>query len=157
MRRAMRALELKIPPPLVALLIGTAMWHVSRSGPSLDLPLIVRSVAGLALAVLGAAIALAGDIEFRRARTTINPWRPHNTSSLVTTGVYRHTRNPMYLGLLVVLCGWAVFLASAWPLAGPPAFVLYISRFQIHPEEGILSAKFGSVYADYASRVRRWL
>jgi protein-S-isoprenylcysteine O-methyltransferase Ste14 len=153
----MRALELKVPPPAVALLIGTAMWFASSSGPSLDLPLAVRSVSGLAIAVLGGGISLAGDIEFRRARTTVNPWRPQNTSSLVTSGIYRHTRNPMYLGLLLVVVGWAVFLASAWPSLGPLAFILYIGRLQIQPEERVLSAKFGAAYATYMSRVRRWL
>jgi protein-S-isoprenylcysteine O-methyltransferase Ste14 len=153
----MRALELKIPPPVVALLIGTAMWFASRAGPSLDVSLVGRSVVAAVVAALGGAISLAGDIEFRRARTTVNPWRPQNASSLVTSGVFRFTRNPMYLGLLLVLVGWAVFLASAWPVAGPPAFMLCIGRLQIEPEERVLVAKFGAAYADYASRVRRWL
>jgi protein-S-isoprenylcysteine O-methyltransferase Ste14 len=153
----MRSLDLKVPPPAVALLIGTAMWFASRSGPSLDLSLLVRSVAGFVVAALGGAISLAGDIEFRRARTTVNPWRPQNTSSLVMSGIYQRTRNPMYLGLLLVVIGWAVFLSSAWPLAGPPAFMLYIVRFQIQPEERVLTTKFGAAYADYTSRVRRWL
>jgi protein-S-isoprenylcysteine O-methyltransferase Ste14 len=99
----MRSLDLKVPPPAVALLIGTAMWFASRSGPSLDLSLLVRSVAGFVVAALGGAISLAGDIEFRRARTTVNPWRPQNTSSLVMSGIYQRTRNPMYLGLLLVV------------------------------------------------------
>jgi protein-S-isoprenylcysteine O-methyltransferase Ste14 len=153
----MRALELKIPPPVVMLLIGAAMWFVSRSGPSLDVSLLVRSVAACAVAAFGGAISFAGDIEFRRARTTVNPWRPQNTSSLVTSGIYQRTRNPMYLGLFLVLVGWAVFLASAWPLAGPPAFMFYMRRFQIQPEERVLTTKFGAAYADYSSRVRRWL
>lgn len=153
----MRALELKIPPPIVALLIGAAMWFAARTGPAIELSLFARTFAFVAIALAGGALALAGDMEFKRARTTVNPFRPQNTSTLVTSGVYRFTRNPMYVGLALVVLGWAAFLCSAWALAGPVAFVLYISRFQIAPEERILSARFGAAYSDYVSRVRRWL
>ena len=153
----MGALELKAPPPIVALLIAIAMWFVSRMGPMLDAPFVVRTAAFVALGILGGATALAGDLEFKRAKTTINPLRPQNTTALVTSGVFRYTRNPMYVGLTLVVLGWAAFLCSPWAIAGPVLFVLYISRFQIEPEEKILSAKFGAAYSDYASRVRRWL
>jgi len=153
----MSALELRIPPPIVALLIGAAMWFVSRSGPSLELPLFARAAAFIVIALVGGALAVAGDLEFRRASTTINPFKPESTTSLVTSGIYRFTRNPMYVGLTLGLVGWAAFLCSAWALAGPVAFVLYITRFQITPEERILAAKFGATYGDYALRVRRWL
>ncbi|HEX4984823.1 MAG TPA: isoprenylcysteine carboxylmethyltransferase family protein [Burkholderiales bacterium] len=153
----MHALELKIPPPAVAFLAGLAMWAASRPGPSIELPLAVRIAVFVAIALLGGAMALAGDIAFRRARTTINPFRPQNASALVTSGVYRYTRNPMYLGLTLVLAGWAAFLCSAWALLGPVAFVAYIRRFQIAPEERILSGKFGAAYAEYMARVRRWV
>ena len=150
-------LELKIPPPIVAMLVGTAMWFASPHPVLPEFPLFLRLVAFIAIALAGGGIALAGDLAFRRASTTINPFRPENTTSLVTTGVYGRTRNPMYVGLTLVLLGWAAFLLSAWALLGPVAFVLYITRFQIAPEERILSAKFGEEYAAYRSRVRRWL
>jgi protein-S-isoprenylcysteine O-methyltransferase Ste14 len=133
------------------------MWAVSHVGPSLDLPLKLRAVAFIVTALAGAATAFAGQAQFRRANTTINPFKPQNTSALVTSGVYRLTRNPMYVGLVLVVLGWAAFLCSLWALAGPILFVLYISRFQIKPEEQILSAKFGASYAEYQSRVHRWL
>lgn len=153
----MHALELKVPPPVVALAIGAAMWFASRYGPALAVPLAVRVVALVALALAGGATALAGDLQFRRARTTINPFKPQNSTALVTSGVYRVTRNPMYAGLTLVVLGWAAFLCSAVALLGPVAFVLYITRFQIVPEERVLSAKFPDAYAEYTSRVRRWL
>jgi protein-S-isoprenylcysteine O-methyltransferase Ste14 len=71
--------------------------------------------------------------------------------------VYRFTRNPMYVGLAMLLFAWAAWLWSAWALPGPPAFVLYISRFQIAPEERMLSRKFGDDFASYCAKVRRWL
>jgi protein-S-isoprenylcysteine O-methyltransferase Ste14 len=153
----MRVLELKVPPPVVALLIGAAMWFASPSGPSLELSFLVRGISAIVVAVLGGAVSFAGDLQFRRAKTTVNPLRPENASSLVTSGIYRFTRNPMYLGLLFVVVGWAVFLSSAWALVGPVVFVLYIGRFQIAPEERVLSAKFGAAYSNYTSQVRRWL
>lgn len=153
----MRALELKVPPPVVALLIGAAMWFGTRHWASLDLPFAVRIVAFAVIALAGGAIALAGDRAFRRARTTINPFRPENSSTLVTSGIYRLTRNPMYVGLALVTIGWAVFLCSVWAFLGPIVFVLYINRFQILPEERVLSAKFGEAYTQYTAVVRRWL
>jgi protein-S-isoprenylcysteine O-methyltransferase Ste14 len=153
----MRAFELKIPPPIVALLAGAAMWVVSHRGPSIDLPPLVCNPGAGVIALCGGALALAGSIAFKRASTTINPLRPANASSLVTSGIYRYTRNPMYLGLLLVLVGWAVHLSSVLALPGPLVFGLYIRRFQIEPEERILAAKFGQSYADYTSHVRRWL
>ena len=153
----MPTLELKVPPPAVALLLAAAMWFASRFGPSLNVPLLARSVAFGVLAVAGAGLGLAGNLAFRRSRTTANPFQPQQTSSLVTTEVYRFTRNPMYLGLLVVLLGWAAFLCSAFALLGPVAYVAYVARFQIVPEERLLLAKFGAAYAEYVARVRRWL
>ena len=153
----MNGLELKIPPPVVALPVGAAMWFGSRLQPAFDVPVLVRTVAFVAIGLIGGATALAGDLEFKRAKTTINPLRPQNTTALVTSGIYRYTRNPMYVGLALVVLGWAVFLCSAWAIVGVLVFVLYISRFQIEPEEKILAAKFGAAYSEYAARVRRWL
>jgi protein-S-isoprenylcysteine O-methyltransferase Ste14 len=153
----MNALELKIPPPAVALLVGVAMWFASRLGPTFDASLTVRTAAFIAFGIAGGATAVAGNLEFRRARTTVNPLKPQNATALVTSGVYRFTRNPMYLGLALLLLGWTAFLCAALALAGPVVFVLYTRRFQIEPEEKILSAKFGSAYSEYVSRVRRWL
>jgi|SRR5690349_11605207 len=155
--RSVHWLELKIPPPAVAILIGIAMWFGSQPGPRLELPLTVRIIAFVAVALAGGATALAGDLAFRRARTTINPFKPQNTASLVTSGIYRVTRNPMYIGLLMVVLGWAIFVCSLAGILGPIAFVAYITRFQIIPEERVLSAKFGSSYADYLNRTPRWI
>ena len=153
----MRALELKVPPPVVALAFCAAMWFAAGIGPVLDVPFALRVGAFVVIALCGGGVALAGDIEFRRARTTINPLRPEKASALVSSGIYRFTRNPMYVGLALVTFGWAAFLCSALALLGPPGFVLYITRFQIVPEERILSDRFGAAYAAYRARVGRWL
>jgi len=153
----MQALELKIPPPAVAVLMAGAMWGISLLAPLLEVPTFIRVTAAAAIALAGFGVSLAGIISFRRARTTINPMKPETTTSLVCSGIYRLTRNPMYVGLLFVLVAWAVFLSCAWALLGPAAFVLYMNRFQIAPEERVLSALFDTGYAAYKSGVRRWL
>ena len=157
MSGSLQLLELKIPPPAVALSLAGLMWGLSSMPPVLDMPEFIRVAAAITLALVGIGISLAGVISFRLARTTVNPMKPETTSSLVHSGIYKTTRNPMYVGMLFVLVAWAVFLASAWALLGPVAFVLYINRFQIVPEERVLLAKFGADYTTYKSRVRRWL
>lgn len=150
-------LELKIPPPVVALLLAGAMWLLSTAMPRVDTPAALRIGTALAIAAAGGAFSLAGMLAFRRAKTTVNPLHPDKASALVTAGVYRFTRNPMYVGLLLVLLAWAVGLSSLEALAGPVAFVLYINRFQIGPEERVLRTKFGREFEAYKSSVRRWL
>ncbi len=153
----MQALELKIPPPVVTLLVAAAMWGISVATVRFEFALAFRGSLALAIAAFGIGIAVSGALTFRRAKTTTNPLKPEAASALVTGGVFRFTRNPMYLGLCVVLLGWTVFLASPPALLGPVAFVLYITRFQIVPEERILSRLFGNQYAAYRAEVRRWL
>jgi protein-S-isoprenylcysteine O-methyltransferase Ste14 len=153
----MSALELKIPPVVVTLVLGMAMWVASSAVPSFALPFAVRAAVASALVAAGLCVVAAGVASFRQARTTINPTTPDSTSSLVVAGIYRVTRNPMYLGELLVLLGWAAFLSNALALAISAVFVLYVNRFQIAPEERALSAVFGADYAAYKARVRRWL
>jgi protein-S-isoprenylcysteine O-methyltransferase Ste14 len=153
----MHALELKVPPVAVGLAAALAMWLASRAVPSVVLPPIAREIIAPALVAVGAFISLAGVASFLRAKTTVNPTKPGSASTLVTTGVYRFTRNPMYLGLLLVLLGWATFLSNGLAFIVVPLFVLYMNRFQIVPEERALSALFGAEFDAYAARVRRWL
>jgi protein-S-isoprenylcysteine O-methyltransferase Ste14 len=150
-------LEARIPPPLVGVAAGALMWGLSRLGPVLDVSLAVRASVAVALTLLGGAISIAGVVSFARAKTTVNPLKPETASALVASGIYRWTRNPMYLGLLTVLLGWAAFLASPWGVLGPVIFVLYLNRFQIAPEERALERLFGASFVAYKSKVRRWL
>lgn len=153
----LRWLEHRIPPPLVALLIGGAMWGTARLGPLAELSPTVRLGLAAAVGLVGVAFNVAGMAAFRRARTTLNPMSPDQASALVTTGVYGITRNPMYAGGAFLLVSWAVYLSSAWALLGPLLFVAYVTRLQIVPEERALSARFGGPYDSYRARVRRWL
>lgn len=153
----MSALDLKIPPVAVALLTGAAIWLAASALPSLDFSLPNKDVVAIALAVVGGVVAVLGVVSFRRAQTTVNPLRPQAASSLVTTGIYRFSRNPMYLGMLLLLAAFAVFLGNAAALIVLPVFILYMNRFQITPEERALSAMFGPDFITYTQRVRRWM
>lgn len=153
----MTALELRVPPVAVLLVAGLLMGLIAWCTPALLWGYAIRTGIGLAVGSIGILIALAGVLSFRRARTTVNPLRPEAASSLVASGIYRYTRNPMYLGMLLVLIGWAVFLARPWALAVLPAFVVYMNRFQIGPEERALRGIFGAEFDAYRSRVGRWL
>lgn len=153
----MTTLELKIPPPAVALAIGLLMWLTSILFGYIPLPLNYRLIAALAFMFIGQGISIAGILAFRRAKTTLNPLKPGTSSALVTSGIYRFTRNPMYLGLLLTLMGWLAFIASPPALVFLFFYVVYINRFQIDPEERILSSLFGEDYAVYKTRVRRWV
>ncbi|MBI5577854.1 MAG: isoprenylcysteine carboxylmethyltransferase family protein [Deltaproteobacteria bacterium] len=153
----MNALELKVPPVALALILAAGMWVASVYTPSLTLAIPWRTALSVALSAAGVAFALAGALAFRRANTTINPAKPEAASTVVTSGVYGVSRNPMYVGILLVLTGWAFFLHHALTFFFLPVFVAYMDRFQIAPEERALSALFGSEYATYKRSVRRWL
>jgi protein-S-isoprenylcysteine O-methyltransferase Ste14 len=151
------ALELKIPPLVVLALAALAMWLTARATPQLIVLYTGRTIFAIAIAGLGLATIIAGVVEFRRANTTVNPHLPNNSTFVVTSGIYRVTRNPMYLGMLLVLIAWAAYVSNVATLVFPVLFVLYISRFQILPEERVLAAKFGEPYVAYLGAVRRWL
>ena len=150
-------LELKVPPVLVVAVSGWLMWVSALLLPGFGRVLPGRlAVAGLFVAA-GVAVALAGVVAFRRSRTTVNPLRPETASSLVSNGIYRYTRNPMYLGMALALLGWGVFLSNPASLIGLFAFVAYMNRVQIAPEERALAARFGDDFSAYVARVRRWI
>jgi protein-S-isoprenylcysteine O-methyltransferase Ste14 len=153
----MNALELKIPPMGLALLFALAMWGTAIPLPSLAITLPWHHVLATIFFVTGILFILAAGAVFRSVKTTVNPTKPDATSSLVVSGVYRLSRNPMYLGALLVLVGWAVFLSHPLPVLFLPIFVVYMNRFQIAPEERALSGNFGAEYDRYKQTVRRWL
>ena len=155
----MQALELKVPPPLVALCCAILMWLVSKLTGTLTLVQFssLFNMFAVLLVLTGLGIGLTAVLEFRKAQTTINPVNPESSSTLVDTGIFSKTRNPMYLGVLLILSGWAVFLANPLTMAGLLVFVLYITRFQIMPEERALTGIFASEFEDYCNRVGRWI
>jgi protein-S-isoprenylcysteine O-methyltransferase Ste14 len=153
----MKWLELRVPPPVVTACFALLMWFAGTAVPLLDFDVPARSAAVLTLAGAGVAIGITAFFRFRQASTTINPMAPEEASALVITGAYRWTRNPMYLGMLVILVAWALWLSNAGAFLLLPLFVAYLTRFQIVPEERALQARFGAEFERYCQSVRRWL
>jgi protein-S-isoprenylcysteine O-methyltransferase Ste14 len=153
----MDQLELKIPPPIVGLSVAGFMWAAAQQLGGFAIVEEIRSTIFYAFLAAGFAFELPAILAFLKNRTTINPLRIANASYLVTSGAYRISRNPMYLGMVLMLMGWAFKLASPWALLGPVTYVAYITRFQILPEERTLQNKFARAYSEYKSKVRRWI
>ncbi|MCX2723413.1 methyltransferase family protein [Roseibium salinum] len=153
----MADMRLKVPPVAVfivaVLLLGAGAWLL----PQLSIAFPGQTILAALLVVAGAILGAQGVLLFRRARTTVNPMTPEAATKLVTDGVYRITRNPMYLGLLSLLLAVAVYLGTLTALVVLPAFVWYMSAFQIRPEEERLIEIFGDDYRDYRGKVRRWI
>jgi protein-S-isoprenylcysteine O-methyltransferase Ste14 len=147
-----------IPPLALVGLLAVLMWMAARAIPQAGIPLPARGFTCAATGIAGLLLCALGVLPFRRVGTTVDPTRPERASTLVTTGIYSLTRNPMYLGMLLVSVAWGLWLANAVGLIlAPLAFLLYLDRVQIPREEHALAAAFGSDYTAYAGRVRRWL
>ena len=153
----MNALELKVPPLVLVLVLAVAMWFAAMQLPSLAFTLPWRHGLAVTISGVGILFLLAGGYAFQKAKTTFNPMKPDTASSVVASGIYRVSRNPMYVGFLFALIGWATWLSHPLPFLFLPVFVTYMNRFQISPEERALSAKFGEEYDAYKQGVRRWL
>ena len=153
----MSSLELKIPPLALAVVVAVLMWLVAKFLPVIEVDRVFAGVVAAGLATGGIVCIVAGVLQFRASSTTVNPTRPDKTATLVTGGIYTYTRNPMYVGMTLMLLGWSLWLGSVYALILPVTFVLYMNRFQIAPEEKALHARFGTEFLTYKSRVRRWL
>jgi len=149
-------LELKIPPPVVAFFCVAAMWGLTKLSSEFDFDFSYRKSVALVLLIVGLVIDILALTSFKKNQTTINPMQPEQSSILITSGIYKFSRNPMYLGLLLILTACVMFLGST-PFIMLPIFIFYITRFQILPEEIILQKKFPKSYVLYKSRVRRWI
>jgi len=145
-----------IPPPVWMLIFGAAMWVLHLTHPALAvIPTRWTQLGWLVMAIAPIA-PLAAFIQFSRAHTTVNPHKPDAATTLVTSGVYAWTRNPMYLGLSIVLLGWAIKLGTLSSLWGPVLFVPLIRFVQIGPEEDALRRRFPNEYETYRQTVNRW-
>jgi len=157
MNRILSALELKLSPVMTAVVLAALMWFLDRATPGFSIRPELRIGLAVVLLATGLAIGLAGVWSFRKARTTVNPWRVHDSSDLVVSGIYRRTRNPMYVGLLLGLLGWGIYLSNGFAVLMALIFVPYMNRFQVLPEERALLKAYGEDFLDYCRQVRRWL
>lgn len=143
------------PPPLIFGVPLAVALYENRSKPLGIMSPRFAMIVGSALVVVGLVILVASFVQFRRARTTIMPYKP--TTALVESWPYSFTRNPIYLAMTVVYIGISIFFNTLWPFLLLPLVLLVMQRGVIEREERYLDGKFGSDYADYRSRVRRWV
>jgi protein-S-isoprenylcysteine O-methyltransferase Ste14 len=153
----MKWLELRIPPLAVTVAVVAAMVVTVHWLPDLGAAWPSSTAVAAVIAVVGALLAILGVYEFRRARTTVNPLTPDNASRVVKSGVFRCSRNPMYLGMALLLLALALYQSHVLSFAWVAVYVIYLNRFQILPEERALEARFGDEYRAYAKAVRRWI
>lgn len=150
-------LELKIPPILVLVVFLVLNWILALQTFRIDISFVVKGVFSTLFVIGGVVLCFAGVFSFRKAKTTVNPLNPESSTTLVATGVYRYTRNPMYLGFLCIVVAWSIYLTSPVSIVGIVGFIVYMNQFQIKPEECILADRFPADYQHYLSKVRRWL
>lgn len=150
-------LELKVPPVIQVIIIAIIMYALSKIVVSLKFSLNGSTWLAAIFVILGLSLGVLGVLQFKKAQTTVNPHDISQASHLVTSGIFRYTRNPMYLGLSLVLLGWAFYLSHYLAVMILPLFIIYMTRFQILPEERMMTQKFGKRYQAYISSVRRWI
>jgi protein-S-isoprenylcysteine O-methyltransferase Ste14 len=145
-------LDTKIPPPIVTIIILTIIYLFDLKEYYLN-----TDVISVIMLFIGIIFIISAVVQFVNRKTTVNPTKPHKTTSLVITGAYKITRNPMYLGMLSIIISFAFYKSSIISLILIPFFIFYINKFQIEPEEFEMRKKFGKEYEDYCKKVDRWI
>lgn len=153
----MKWLELKIPPPLVLMIFGILTAVAMKSEIGIFREYKQWDAWVLVPLTLAFIVIVWGVIEFRRARTTVDPHRPNKASKLVTSGIFNYTRNPMYLGMVLMMLSATFYLGSWIGFLSCIGQILYLTQFQIKPEEKVIEGLFGQAYIEYKSSVRRWI
>jgi protein-S-isoprenylcysteine O-methyltransferase Ste14 len=149
-------LDARVPPPVVMLVAGMLAWVGSVVLPAAYVAFAGSSLVAVTAVSAGLVLNLYPKLLFRRVRTTVNPLKPYASSALLTNGIYRHSRNPMYLGHALILLGLASHLENWVSLLSVPAYLAYVTQFQVKPEERALMASFPEQFAKYAQSTRRW-
>ena len=145
-------LDTKIPPPIVTIIILSIIYLFDLNEYNLNTDII-----SILILFIGLIFILSAVIQFVNRKTTVNPTKPHKTTTLVITGTYKITRNPMYLGMLLIIISFAFYKTSIISIILIPFFIFYINKFQIEPEELEMRKKFGKEYEDYCKKVDRWI
>ena len=145
----------KIPPPLVVLILVISTFFSSKKIDLIQIPF--QSLISIFILSIGILILLNPVLKFKKSKTTINPIKFKKVNKLVTSGIYKYSRNPMYLGLLMIVVSSSIFYLNIYSILTPLFFYLWINRFQIKREEVFLTEKFGEDYLSYKKKTRRWI
>ncbi len=149
-------MRLKVPPIVIVFSFGGLMYVLAEFLPIGYFDFFGRRILAKVLFGLAILVMIVAVIQFFRAKTTVDPQSPDKASRLVVSGVYSFTRNPMYLGMLLMLLAWGLILGNAFNTLLAALFVAYMNKFQIVPEEEALTEIFGKKYQKYCLDVRRW-
>ena len=150
-------MKLKIPPAVQVLFFGILMWLIKKVNAQIHFNFEYQKEISVVLFFIGVFLGISAIFSFQKANTSVDPMNPEKASSLVESGIYKYSRNPMYLALLFVLLAFMVRLGNLYNLIIIVLYILYITEFQIKPEEIVLTNLFGKQYLEYKQKVRRWI
>ena len=146
---------LKIPPPLLVLILVISNYFSSKK---IDLILLPnQDITSIIIFLIGMLILINPIFKFIKSKTTIDPIKFKKVNKLITSGIYKYSRNPMYLGLLMIVISTSIFYLNICSIITPILFYCWINRFQIKREEIFLTEKFGKEYLLYKTKTRRWI
>lgn len=151
------SLELKVIPVVQVMVCAIAIFAIDHYITSYGYIGPYHKLFASAVFVVSIVVIMFAVLSFKNSQTTVNPSTPENTSQIVDTGIYRFSRNPMYLAMALCLLGLCVFAQNLLTFLTLPIFVWYLTRYQIKPEERMLTKQFGEQYTQYCQKVRRWL
>jgi|TARA_B110000014_G_scaffold196920_1_gene146000 protein-S-isoprenylcysteine O-methyltransferase Ste14 len=146
---------LKIPPPLIVLILVISIYFSSTKIDLIHIPF--QLPISIFILSVGILIFINPVLQFIKSKTTINPIKFEETNKLVTSGIFKYSRNPMYLGMLMIVISTSIFYLNIYSMLTPFFFCLWINRFQIKREEVFLTEKFGKEYLSYKKKTRRWI
>ena len=146
---------IKIPPPLIVLVLIVSIYFSSKKIDPINIPLQLE----ISIFILSAGILIFVNpvLQFIKSKTTVNPIQFEEVNKLVTSGIFKYSRNPMYLGMLMIVLSTSIFYLNIYSILTPLLFMLWINKFQIKREEEFLIEKFGDEYLSYKKKTRRWI
>ena len=146
---------IKIPPPLIVLVLIVSIYFSSKKIDLINIPLQLE----ISIFILSAGILIFVNpvLQFIKSKTTVNPIKFEEVNKLVTSGIFKYSRNPMYLGMLMIVLSTSIFYLNIYSILTPLLFILWINKFQIKREEEFLIEKFGDEYLSYKKKTRRWI
>ena len=146
---------LKIPPPILVLILASSNYFSSKKIDLIHLP--NQDLISILILLIGMLILINPIFKFIKSKTTIDPIKFKKVNKLITSGIYKYSRNPMYLGLLMIVISTSIFYLNIFSITTPLFFYFWINRFQIKREEIFLTEKFGKEYLLYKAKTRRWI
>ena len=146
---------IKVPPPLIVCVLIISIYFSSKKIDLINIPLQLE----ISIFILSAGILIFVNpvLQFIKSKTTVNPIQFEEVNKLVTSGIFKYSRNPMYLGMLMIVLSTSIFYLNIYSILTPLLFILWINKFQIIREEEFLTEKFGDEYLSYKKKTRRWI